>query len=278
MRDSEFNALIYKIKENDHSVTEVRGACVKVEKSVTKQRQDGTSYSSTEFDSNATDKRVAQLLKALEHNTKVDKIDMSDAHKSSIIPVISSLKSNKVVTTLNLYGAEIGSSVASQAMALPFMAIAPRETHIHLSHTSYSVCNLIKSNNMLTTLNLSYTSIRNEHAQKIFEALVDNKTLNKLLLDRNWINDDAITNIVENLKKNTSLKELSIKNNCLKKVDSIKELLSVSECNHDLKMFLGSNRFPQEELTSMGEIDSNIIDFKGSVSGVGSVNSGCDIM
>jgi len=106
---------------------------------------------------------------------------------------------------------------------------------------------MLENNATLTTLDISYASLRNEDIKRLSDALIGKKTcLSTLNISNNYFQADGAKYILQILKNNTTLVSLNISNNSLG-VEGAKFIADALKENHTLKTLDLSNTKLQSE-------------------------------
>ena len=167
-------------------------------------------------DKSSHNENLMMIRKAVQINTKIQKLDMSDnyisdngaAFISDTLMINESLK--EVILRWN--------SITQQGAKSLSKAIYQTKTlqKLDLYHNDITddgaaaISDSLKINESLQELNLADNNITHEGAKKIAEAIQVTKTLQKLDLYYNNISDNGVAAISDSLKINVSLQELNL--------------------------------------------------------------------
>ena len=113
----------------------------------------------------------------------------------------------------------------------------------HLGPSTAVVINALKEISSLKQLNLNYNKSRSEELASVISSVVaKNKSMEKLLLSDNGLNDDGVIRIAESLCKHSKLKTLNLQNNNITE-KAAGALASVISSNSGLEqIYLGNNQ------------------------------------
>ena len=117
----------------------------------------------------------------------------------------------------------------------------------------------LEKNKKIQILNLSKNEIGNysEQFEGIISCLKNNNTLNELILDSNYLDDETLKMIISGLKENKNLKSISLNENQFSK-KTISELFTVINQNKLIKKCSLENcGLPNDDLISLKKIIEN---------------------
>ena len=177
---------------------------------------------------------VTMITEAIQHNGKIQKLDMSnnsiadDGTKiiSDILIINVSLQEINPSDSLKIYvplqdlnlKSNIITSVGAKKIA-EAIQVTKTLQKLNLSNNKISddgavaISDSLKVNLSLRELDLQQNSITSEGAKGIAEAIKVTTTLQKLYLSNNEISDDGAAAIGDSLKVNKSMEELSLQTN-----------------------------------------------------------------
>ncbi|KAF8985335.1 hypothetical protein BGZ46_004900, partial [Entomortierella lignicola] len=205
----------------------------------------------------ASDSRI--LVNSLKTNTILTKLDLygSSIRNGDAVALSKALKANTTLTILNLGGNSIkkkGALALSEALKTNATL-----TTLNLSSNSIgkegalALSEALKTNTTLTTLDLSSNSIGKEGALALSEALKTNTTLTTLTLSSNSIGNEGTLVLLEVLKTNTTLTTLTLSSNLIGKEGAL-ALSEVLKTNTTLTTLnLSSNSTSQEGALALSE-------------------------
>jgi hypothetical protein len=128
---------------------------------------------------------------------------------------------------------------------------------------------LLKKDNVLTTLNLSHNNISDEGASILAKSLKDNNTLTTLNLSHNNISDEGAISFAEIFKVNTKLQALYLSHNTIQDKGGETLYKSTSQCNsislHHNNISLKKQDELIESKISNTKLPTNYIDIENSI-------------
>ena len=195
---------------------------------------------------------LMMITKAIQINTKIQKLDMSDNYISDDGTAIISdtLVINESLKEVNL---ELNSITQQGAKSLSEAIQVTKILQIlDLSYNSISddgaatISDSLKINVSLQELYLACNNITHEGVKKISEAITMTATLQKLDLNNNNISDDGAAAISDSLKINVSLQELNLQSNNIIH-EGVKKIAEAIQVNKTLqKLDLSCNKISDD--------------------------------
>ena len=164
---------------------------------------------------------VSLLCEALIENKSLESLNLSngDFREKDLIEICKNLENNKSLKSLNFC-----------------------ENKIKDNKNFSIICDSLKKNTTITSLNLSWMNLKELNAKYISELLYQNTTLKKLNLNGNKLADEGTKIVCQSLFKNFSLHTLLLSYNYIRK-EGLKEICCLLNQNFSLKFLdLNSNQ------------------------------------
>ena len=210
-------------------------------------------------DKSSCNENLMMITKAIQNNTKIQKLDMSNSDISNDGTAIISdtLMISESLKEVNLRWNSItqqGAKSLSEAIQVTkILQILDLSSNIISDDGAAAISDSLKINVSLQELNLASNNITHEGAKKMSETIRMTATLQKLDLSSNIISDDGAAAISDSLKINVSLQELNLARNNITNEGAkrISEVIRMTTTLH--KLNLGHNRISDDGAAAISD-------------------------